>query len=112
MVKKLILYVIEATILSGCGKGEDMFIPRIPINPSDMPFEFKRLQFPVWLSFAMSINKSQRQSLKVAGLQLEDLCLSHEQLHVGYSCMGSSKNLFVYAPGGRIKNIVYMEALT
>ncbi|CAF5224425.1 unnamed protein product, partial [Rotaria magnacalcarata] len=32
--------------------------------PTDMPFEFKRLQFSVRLGFAMSINKAQGQSLK------------------------------------------------
>jgi hypothetical protein len=48
----------EATILTGSAKGEVVLIPRIPLIPTDMPFEFKRLQFPVPLSFAMSINKT------------------------------------------------------
>ncbi len=73
-VKSLIPHVIEATILTGCAKGEDVFIPRIPIIPSDMPFEFKRLQCPVRLAFAMSINKAQGQSLKVTGINLETPC--------------------------------------
>ncbi|GFS55860.1 ATP-dependent DNA helicase [Trichonephila clavipes] len=38
--------VIEGRIISGCGKGEIVFIPRIPI-PSNFPFEFRRLQFPI-----------------------------------------------------------------
>ena len=69
-VKSLMPHVIEATILRGYAKGEDVFIPRIPMVPSDMPFDFKRLQFPVRLAFAMSINKAQGQSLKVAGISL------------------------------------------
>eukprot|EP00106_Octopus_bimaculoides_P011315 XP_014778757.1 PREDICTED: WAP four-disulfide core domain protein 1-like [Octopus bimaculoides] len=32
---------------------------------TDVPFEFKRLQFPVKLSFGISVNKSQGQSLKI-----------------------------------------------
>ena len=84
-------HVIEATILTGCDKGEDAFIPRIPLIPSNVPFEFKRLQFPVRLSFAMSINKSQGQTLAVAGLHLVEPCLSHGQLYVGCSRVGSSK---------------------
>jgi len=52
-------HVLEATILTGCAKGEDVFIPKIPILPTDMPFEFKRLQFLVRLAFAMFINKPQ-----------------------------------------------------
>ena len=81
-VKSLMPHVIEATILSGCSKGEDVFIPRIPMIPSDMPFEFKRLQFPVRLAFAISINKAQGQSLKVAGINLETPCFFHGQLYV------------------------------
>ena len=81
-VKTLMPHVIEATIMTGCATGEDVFIPRIPLLPSDMIFEFKRLQFPVRLAFAMSINKAQGQSLKVAGINLETTCFSHGQLYV------------------------------
>lgn len=57
--------VIEATILEGRFKGEDVLIPRIPIIPTEPPFDIKRLQFPVRLAFAMIINKAQGQSLEV-----------------------------------------------
>jgi ATP-dependent DNA helicase PIF1 len=50
--------IIEATILNGKFKGEDVLWPRIPMIPTEMPFEFKRLQFPVRLAFAMTINKA------------------------------------------------------
>ncbi|XP_013783912.1 uncharacterized protein LOC106468060 [Limulus polyphemus] len=111
-VKMLMPHVIEATILSGCGKFEDVFITIIPVIPTDMPFEFKRLQFPIRLSFSMSINKLQGQTLKVTGLQLEEPCFSHGQLCVGCSRVGSPKNIYVNAPCGKTKNIVYHEALT
>ncbi|GFX05203.1 ATP-dependent DNA helicase [Trichonephila clavipes] len=71
--------VIEATILTGKFKGEDVLLPRIPMIPTDMPFEFKRLQFPVRLAFAMTNNKAQGQSLQVCGLNLENPCFSHGQ---------------------------------
>lgn len=51
--------VIEAEILTGCGSGDVVFIPRIPIN---FPFTFKRVQFPVSLCYAMTINKAQGQT--------------------------------------------------
>ncbi|XP_036329431.1 uncharacterized protein LOC118741539 [Rhagoletis pomonella] len=70
-VKKMMNNVIEATILTGKFKGEDV---RIPMIPTDMPFEFKRLQFPVQLAFAMTVNKAQGQSLQVCGLNLENPC--------------------------------------
>jgi PIF1 helicase. len=63
--KKLMSNVIEATILNGKYTGEDVLILRIPLIPNDMPLNHKRLQFPVWLAFAISINKFQGQSLSV-----------------------------------------------
>ncbi|XP_029643885.1 uncharacterized protein LOC115218275 [Octopus sinensis] len=79
-VHKLMMNCIEANILTGCGKGDTVFIPHIPVIPSNVPFQFKRLQFPISLSYVMSINKSQGQILKVAGSQLEEPCFSHGQL--------------------------------
>ena len=110
-VKQLMPHVIEATILTGCARGEDVFIPRIPMIPTDMPFEFKRLQFLVRLAFAMSINKAQGQSLKVAGINLESPCFSHGQLYVACSRVGSGRSLYVFAPDAKTRNIVYQTAL-
>ena len=58
-VKKMMNNVIEATILTRKFKGESILLPRIQIKTTDMPFEFKRLQFPMQLAFAMTINKAQ-----------------------------------------------------
>nr|XP_042905037.1 uncharacterized protein LOC122270691 [Parasteatoda tepidariorum] len=111
IVKKLMPYVIEAMIITGHSTGNSVLIPRIPIIASDNPFQFKRLQFPVRFSFAMSINKSQRQSLKVVSLDLQKPCLSHGQLYVGCSRVGEEKNLYLLAPNGKTRNIVYKEVL-
>ncbi|VDN00438.1 unnamed protein product, partial [Onchocerca ochengi] len=46
-VKKLMTNVVQATILTGSFKGEDVLTPRIPMIPTDMPFQFKGLQFPI-----------------------------------------------------------------
>lgn len=62
--------VIEAEILTGCGAGDSVFIPRIPLIPNNFPFSFKRVQYPVSLCYAMTINKAQGQTLKVAGVDL------------------------------------------
>ncbi|GFW93651.1 ATP-dependent DNA helicase [Trichonephila clavipes] len=72
-------HVIQATVLTGCAKGEDVFIPRIPIIPSDNTIQFKRIQFPLKLCFVMTINKSQGQSLGIAGIDLQTPCFSHGQ---------------------------------
>jgi ATP-dependent DNA helicase PIF1 len=56
--------IIEATILNGRFKGEDVLLPRIPMIPTDMSVEFKRLQFSLRLAFAMTINKAQGHRYK------------------------------------------------
>jgi ATP-dependent DNA helicase PIF1 len=56
--------IIEATILNRKFKGGDVLLPRIPMIPTDMPFEFKRLQFPVQFIFAMIINKAKGRRYK------------------------------------------------
>lgn len=76
-----------------------------------MPFEFKRLQFPVRLAFAVTINKAQGQSLTVAGVDPTEPCFSHGQLYVALSRVGTPSGLFVYAPDRRTKNVVYIDAL-
>ncbi|UYV77959.1 hypothetical protein LAZ67_15003037 [Cordylochernes scorpioides] len=97
-VKTMMNNIIEATILNGKFKGQDVLLPRIPLFPPDLPFEFKRLQFPVRTAFSMTINKAQGQSLKVCGLNLEVPCFSHGQLYVASSRVGNPSNLYVYTP--------------
>ncbi|GBN63553.1 hypothetical protein AVEN_79480-1 [Araneus ventricosus] len=74
--------MIEATIKTGHTAGEDVFIPRIPIIPSDFTFQFQHIQFPIRLYFAMRINKAQGQYLKIVDLDLLKPCFSHGQLYV------------------------------
>ena len=49
-----------------------MLIPRIRLSPNaeTLPVPLKRLQFPVRLAFAMTINKSQGQSVEHVGINL------------------------------------------
>jgi ATP-dependent DNA helicase PIF1 len=79
--------------------------------PTDMSFQFKRLQFPIRLAFAMTINKSQGQTLEICGLDIETDCFSHGQLYVACSRVGNPNNLYIYTQNGTTKNIVYREAL-
>ena len=41
--KKTMENLIEATILTGPSEGEAVLIPRIPMIPKDLPFQFKKL---------------------------------------------------------------------
>ncbi|GFW05992.1 ATP-dependent DNA helicase [Trichonephila clavipes] len=74
--------VIEATILSGQADSKDVFIPKIHIIPSDVPFQWKQLQFLIQLCFAMSINKAQGQSLQTVGAGSQKSCFSHGLFYV------------------------------
>ena len=104
--------LIQATVLTGIARGESVLIPRIPLIPSEYPFEFKRLQFPIKICFAMTINKSQGQTLKIAGIDLTEDCFSHGQLYVACSRVSSSSSLVILAPEGRTTNVVYDEVLS
>lgn len=103
--------LIEAEILTGSASGQMVYIPRIPMITNEYPFEFKRIQFPVKLCFAMSINKAQGQTMKVAGIDISDPCFTHGQFYVACSRVSSEKNLYIYAPGEKTNNIVYKEIL-
>jgi hypothetical protein len=110
-VKNVYSHLKEATILTGCAKGRDVFIPWIPLIPTDLPFDFIRIQFLVRLTFAMSIKKAQGQSLKIVGIHLQNPCFSHRQLYVACSRVGHPTNLYILAPGGKTRNTVYPAAL-
>lgn len=76
---------------------------------SDYPFEFKRLQFPIKLCFAMTINKAQGQTLKITGIDNTDPCFTHGQFCAACSRISSASNLCIYAPHQKTNNIVYQE---
>lgn len=99
--------LIVATIVTGIYKNETVFIPRIPMITTDLTFDFKRIQFPIKLAFAITINKSQGQSLECVGVYLEKPCFSHGQLYVACSRVGSANNLYIYTPTTKTKNIVF-----
>ena len=79
--------------------------------PTDMSFQFKRLRFLIRLAFAITINKSQGQSLELCGLYLHTDCFSHGQLYVACFRVGYPDNLFIYTETETTKNIVYPQVL-
>lgn len=105
--------IIEAVISTGKFTGKYVFIPRITLSPSlELPFTLKRRQFPIRLAFAMTINKSQGQTLSNVGLYLPSSIFSHGQLYVACSRVTSKENLKIFVPGkSTTKNLVYQEIL-
>ena len=109
--------VLVCRILGGKHAGQTAFIPRITLRPSneDMPIPLIRRQFPVRLAFAMTINKSQGQSVTHVGLDLRTPVFSHGQLYVALSRCTSGQRIKVLFPEGqthtKTTNIVYPEVL-
>jgi ATP-dependent DNA helicase PIF1 len=64
-IKSLKNCLLECITRTGCGARETVLVPRIPMIPINLPFQFRRLQFPTKLSFAITINKAQGQKLNV-----------------------------------------------
>jgi len=110
--------ILEVSIVGGSHNGSIALIPRVSLTPnsdsSDFPFVLRRRQFPVRLAFAMSINKSQGQSLKVVGLDLRIPVFTHGQLYVALSRATSGNRIRALLPPdskGETPNIVFSEVL-
>ncbi|KAF4524204.1 hypothetical protein B566_EDAN013323 [Ephemera danica] len=75
-----------------------LFIPRLNMDceTSESPCPFSRYQFPVRIGFAMTINKSQGQTLSKVGLFLPRATFSHGNLYTGVSSVASYDDLFVF----------------
>ncbi|XP_073360641.1 uncharacterized protein [Aegilops tauschii subsp. strangulata] len=87
---------IDAEIVIGQHTGRRVFLPRIPLCPSEndmFPFKFKRKQFPIRLSFAMTINKAQGQTIPIVGVYLPNPVFSHGQLYVALSRATAKRNI-------------------
>ena len=79
VVTRLRRRCLETRILTGEFAGQLRVIPRIQLTSTEgeLPFIITRRQFPVRPCFAMTVNKSQGQSLDVAGVDLRRAVFTH-----------------------------------
>ncbi|XP_019151929.1 PREDICTED: uncharacterized protein LOC109148648 [Ipomoea nil] len=117
IISKLADHVLEAQILCGASAGTKVLIPMMSLTPSDarLPFKFQRKQFPLMLSYAMIINKSQGQTLSNVGLFLKRPVFNHGQMYVAVSRVSNPKGLKILIWDETVKskntttNVVYKE---
>jgi ATP-dependent DNA helicase PIF1 len=123
IVEDLKDHVIFAKISTGAYAGQSVMIHRMALATSMTPgsqFELVRLQFPIRMAFAMTINKAQGQTFDRVGLYLSSPVFAHGQLYVALSRVRRFDDIRVliknsyeqgFLPDGTAftKNIVYKE---
>ena len=93
--------ILKVKLLTGPKKGNLVFLPRICCDSTtdgDLPFAFRRYQFPVKLAWAMTINKSQGQTFQDrTGIYLPSPVFAHGQLYVALSRATLAMNVRILA---------------
>ena len=102
--------VLECTIVETKMK---VLIPRITFISltNNSPMEWQQKQFPVKPAFAMTINKSQGQTMQMAGLYLRPEVFTHGQMYVAFSRVRQPTDLKIAAMEDYVQNIVFKDVL-
>lgn len=81
--------------MTGSAKGDSIFIPQRPIITFrlSIPIQENAISY-----FAITLNKSQGQTLKIAGIDVREDCFLHRQLYVACSRVSMPENLIILSP--------------
>ncbi|CAN0881490.1 ATP-dependent DNA helicase PIF1 [Linum grandiflorum] len=110
---------IEVEIVTGTNVGDRVYLPRITMSSEQKSLNFTllRRQYPIALCFAMTINKSQGQTLKKVGICLTRQVFTHGELYVALSRVTTKASLQIIScdeagsEKNSMKNIVFREIL-
>ncbi len=126
VVSRLNNHSIECVNMTGAYKGHKITLFRIDLisDEKGLGFDLRRRQYPVRLCYAMTINKSQGQTIPRTALYLPKPVFSHGQLYVGFSRTGNRREFkiliktiknvqgrFPKIEGVYTKNITFPEVL-
>lgn len=118
LVTAISAHALQCLILNGAKSGVSISLPMMALHhPGNeaAPISFYRFQFPISLAFALTINKSQGQTLDHVCLVLPTPVFAHGQLYVGLSrCTSAENTLVVVAEAERqfcTTNVVYQPVL-
>lgn len=96
IIMSVSVQVLRCIIITGPKRGEIVAMPQMKMihrGTLEQPVPFSRYQFPIASAFAMTINKSQGQTLGKVGVFLSAPVFTHGQLYVALSRCSNLRNL-------------------
>ena len=111
-------YILKMKLLTGPGKHQIIYLPRcsFKINTEDsgFPFAFTRRQFPIMPAYAVTVHKSQGQTLCKVGIVADTDAFAHGQVYVALSRVRGWSNITFFSPRGEkfMKNNISKPLMT
>lgn len=112
LITKLDNHLITCQTFDGSAK--EVGIPRIKVNirsqDSGLEFDFTRLQFPLKPAFAMTIHKSQGQTVGRLGIFMRTSVFAHGALYVALSRARNPDDIKIFLPN--FDNFLHSDFIT